>query len=57
MYKMVRKSSDRYVKKRWRPDIQLFDDIVAEHGSDVWWEKEEKDLLSPSHAAEARRHA
>ena len=31
--------------------------LVAEHGSDVWWEKEEKDLLPPSHAAEARRHA
>ena len=29
--------------------------LVAEHGSDVWWEKEEAELLPPSHAAEARR--
>ena len=27
--------------------------LVAEHGSDVWWEKEEAELLPPSHAAEA----
>ena len=29
--------------------------LVADHGSDVWWEKEEAELLPPSHAAEARR--
>jgi isoleucyl-tRNA synthetase len=27
--------------------------LIAEHGSDIWWEKDEADLLPPSHAAEA----
>ncbi|MFM7086625.1 MAG: isoleucine--tRNA ligase [Cyanobium sp.] len=27
--------------------------LIAAHGSDVWWEKEEAELLPPSHAAEA----
>jgi isoleucyl-tRNA synthetase len=27
--------------------------LIAEHGSDVWFEKEEAELLPPSHAAEA----
>ena len=27
--------------------------LIAEHGSDVWWEKEEAELLPPSHAGEA----
>jgi isoleucyl-tRNA synthetase len=28
--------------------------LIAEHGSDVWWEKDEAELLPPSHAAEAQ---
>ncbi len=27
--------------------------LIAEHGSDVWWEKDEAELLPPSHAGEA----
>ena len=27
--------------------------LIAKHGSDVWWEKDEAELLPPSHAAEA----
>jgi isoleucyl-tRNA synthetase len=27
--------------------------LIAEHGSDVWWEREEAELLPPSRAAEA----
>ncbi len=27
--------------------------LIAAHGSDVWWEKEEAELLPPAHAAEA----
>ncbi|WP_231597359.1 isoleucine--tRNA ligase [Synechococcus sp. CBW1004] len=27
--------------------------LIAEHGSDVWWEKEEAELLPPSHTDEA----
>jgi isoleucyl-tRNA synthetase len=27
--------------------------LIAEHGSDVWWEREEADLLPPSRAGEA----
>jgi isoleucyl-tRNA synthetase len=27
--------------------------LIAAHGSDVWWEKDEAELLPPSHAAEA----
>ena len=27
--------------------------LIAEHGADVWWEKEERDLLPPSHQEEA----
>jgi isoleucyl-tRNA synthetase len=27
--------------------------LIAEHGSDVWWEREEAELLPPSHAGEA----
>ncbi len=27
--------------------------LIAEHGSDIWWEKDEAELLPPSHAAEA----
>ncbi len=33
--------------------IQHIQALIAEHGSDVWWEREEADLLPPSHAAEA----
>ncbi|MFM9047404.1 MAG: class I tRNA ligase family protein, partial [Cyanobium sp.] len=29
--------------------------LVAAHGSDVWWERSEAELLPPSHAAEAER--
>ncbi len=29
--------------------------LIAEHGSDVWWEREEAELLPPSRAAEAAR--
>ena len=29
--------------------------LIAEHGSDVWWEREEAELLPPSHAAEAEQ--
>ncbi len=28
--------------------------LIAEHGSDVWWEKDEAELLPPSHAADAQ---
>jgi len=28
--------------------------LIAEHGSDVWWERDEAELLPPSHAAEAQ---
>ncbi|MEB3159013.1 MAG: isoleucine--tRNA ligase [Synechococcus sp.] len=27
--------------------------LIAEHGADVWWEKDESELLPPSHQAEA----
>ncbi|MEB3306816.1 MAG: isoleucine--tRNA ligase [Cyanobacteriota bacterium] len=27
--------------------------LIGEHGSDIWWEREEKDLLPPSYADEA----
>ncbi len=27
--------------------------LIAEHGSDIWWDKDEAELLPPSHAAEA----
>ena len=27
--------------------------LIAEHGADVWWEKDEAELLPPSHQAEA----
>ena len=29
--------------------------LIATHGSDVWWERTEAELLPPSHAAEAER--
>ena len=29
--------------------------LIAEHGADVWWEREEAELLPPSHAAEAEQ--
>ncbi len=29
--------------------------LIAEHGSDVWWERDEAGLLPPAHAAEAAR--
>ena len=29
--------------------------LIAEHGSDVWWEKEEADLLPPAYRSEAHR--
>ena len=29
--------------------------LIAAHGSDVWWQKEEAELLPPSHAAEAHQ--
>ena len=27
--------------------------LIAEHGSDIWWQKDEAELLPPSHTAEA----
>ncbi|MFM7268900.1 MAG: class I tRNA ligase family protein, partial [Cyanobium sp.] len=29
--------------------------LIAEHGADVWWEREEAELLPPSHAADAEQ--
>jgi isoleucyl-tRNA synthetase len=33
--------------------LQHIQALIAEHGSDVWWERDEAALLPPSHAAEA----
>ena len=30
--------------------------LIAEHGSDIWWEKDEADLLPPSMAADAEKY-
>ncbi len=35
--------------------LSHIENLIAEHGSDIWWERSEKDLLPPEYAVEASK--